>query len=140
MQPASEPSDGPTARSLDLDHGARHLAAVRGWTRDALPGVTTDELEDILLVVTELVSNAFDHSRGPRQLRLHRSTEPCPVRVEIDDASTQVPVLGTSRLGGTRGRGLIIVNRLAKDWGVTTTPSGKTVWAEVECQHPFRSS
>ncbi|GAA3690181.1 hypothetical protein GCM10022267_90960 [Lentzea roselyniae] len=133
MHPTSRFDDIPRPQVLDLDDYAHDVAAVRRWTRSALSGVTADELEDILLVVNELVSNAFDHGRGPRRMRLHRSTEPCFVRVEIDDTSPDPPTLGCSRLGGNRGRGMVIVNRLAKDWGVTHSLHGKTVWAEITC-------
>ncbi|PWK80815.1 anti-sigma regulatory factor (Ser/Thr protein kinase) [Lentzea atacamensis] len=130
--------DNPRPAVLDLDRQVSGLAAVRRWTRDALCGVTADELEDIVLVVNELVSNAFDHGSAPRQMRVHRSMEPCFVRVEIDDGSAEVPTLGTSRLDGDRGRGMLLVNRLAKDWGVTPRSDGKTVWAEITCEPPCR--
>ena len=96
--------------------------------------MAADELDDILLVVNELVSNAFDHGRSPRRMRLRRSTEPCFVRVEVDDTSPGPPTLGSSRLGANRGLGMVIVNRLAKDWGVTHSLNGKTVWAEITCE------
>ncbi|WP_170166587.1 ATP-binding protein [Lentzea atacamensis] len=130
---SSRLGDSPRPRSLDLDE-VQDVAAARRWTSAVLSGVTDDELDDILLVVDELVSNAFDHGLSPRLMRLHRSEEPCLVRVEVCHASTQVPVLGRSRLGGHQGRGMLIVNRLAKDWGVTLVPHGKTVCAEVECE------
>lgn len=101
-----------------------------------LPEVTCDELEDVLLVVNELVSNAYDHGRSPRRLRLHHSSEPCFVRAEVDDASPELPTPGRSRFGAGRGRGMVLVDRLAKDWDVTPGTSGKTVWAEITCEPP----
>ncbi|WP_157529019.1 ATP-binding protein [Nocardia sp. NRRL S-836] len=102
--------------------------------------VGDDELDDILLIVTELVSNAIDHGTSPYVLRLFQSGAPCHVRVEVDDTSTDLPVLGTSRLRGDRGRGMVIVNQLCKDWGVMPGPEGKTVWAEITCEPQYRSS
>ncbi|WP_089962469.1 ATP-binding protein [Lentzea xinjiangensis] len=134
MDFTSQLDDVPKPLALDLDGQGRSLATIRRWTRNALSAVTEDEAEDILLLVNELASNAFDHGRSPRRLRLSRSMEPCFVRVEIDDASPDPPTLGTSRLGGNRGRGMMLVNRLAKDWGVTHGPGGKTVWAEITCE------
>ncbi|WP_053734355.1 ATP-binding protein [Nocardia sp. NRRL S-836] len=115
-------------------------AAARRWTREMLPDVSGDELDDILLVVTELVSNAIDHGTSPFALRLSQSDEPCWVRVEVDDAGADLPVVGVSRLHGDRGRGLVIIDQLAKDWGVIAGPAGKTVWAEIACEPPFRSA
>jgi hypothetical protein len=39
----------------------------------------------------------------------------------------------TSR-NGTSGRGLMIVDRLAKLWGSRPTGAGKTVWAELKAR------
>ncbi|WP_170155108.1 ATP-binding protein [Lentzea atacamensis] len=135
--PADDP---PRPATMQLTGNLGEVAEARRWTRDVLLGVTEDELQDIELIVTELISNAYDHAVAPYALRLHRSSEPCFVRVEVDDASAELPVLGRSRFDGSRGRGMIIVNRLAKDWGVTEHATGKTVWAEITCEPPFRSA
>lgn len=121
---------------FELTGASDDLTAARRWTRDMLPGITDDEVEDIQLIVTELVSNAFDHGTRPYALRLHRSSAQCFVRVEVDDASPELPVLGTSRLGEFRGRGMIIVDQLAKNWGVTqhADTGHKTVWAAITCE------
>ncbi|MGZ3146331.1 ATP-binding protein [Lentzea chajnantorensis] len=137
---SEQTDDGPRSSEMPLTGQRGELASARRWTRAVLRDVTEDELGDIELIVTELVANAFDHGRIPYVLRLHRSEEPCLVRVEVDDASPELPVLGTSRLGGDRGRGMVIVNRLAKDWGVTSGEHGKTVWADITCEPPFRSA
>lgn len=109
------------------------IGTVRHWAREVLGDLTEDDLEDVVLVLNELVSNALDHGVAPRRLRLHRSTNPCSVRVEVADGSSDEPVVGTSRLHSDRGRGLIIVDGLAEDWGVEHQPSGKTVWAQISC-------
>jgi anti-sigma regulatory factor (Ser/Thr protein kinase) len=134
VQHLGQTGDEPACGTLDLDNDVRRIAAVRRWTRETLAGLTEAGLEDIELVVNELASNAFDHGRSPRLLRLYRLTEPCFVRVEVDDSSPEPPDLGSSRLGGDRGRGMVIVNRLAKDWGVTHGIGVKTVWAEITCE------
>jgi hypothetical protein len=35
---------------------------------------------------------------------------------------------------GITGRGMRIVDRVAKTWGAVATPSGKDVWFELECR------
>ncbi len=137
MDRTSHTDDRPRAALMQLSGQGGDLAAARSWTRDTLPCVTGDELDDLLLIVNELVSNAFDHGRSPYALRLYQLTEPCSVRVEVDDASPELPVPGRSRIGDHRGRGLVIVNELAKDWGVLPGPAGKTVWAEITCEPPL---
>ncbi|ANZ43161.1 hypothetical protein BBK82_31270 [Lentzea guizhouensis] len=136
--PISESCDEPGLSSLDLGNDVHALAAVRRWTRDTLAGVAEDGLDAVLLVVNELVSNAVDHGRGPWRLRLRRSATPFSVRVEVDDPSPEPPGLGRSCLdgsclGASRGGGLIVVSRLADDWGVIHGSGGKTVWAEITC-------
>ncbi|GAA2677591.1 MULTISPECIES: ATP-binding protein [Actinosynnema] len=119
--------------SLDLSQRTPPLARVRRWVDEVLAGLDEEKLGDTVLVVTELVSNAFDHGRAPRALRLHRHGTPWLVRVEVDDASPSLPVIGRSRLGGYRGRGMVIVSNLCRGWGVTHRSGGKTVWAEIAC-------
>lgn len=133
MAGAGPIDDGPIGLSLDVIDRTWCLADVRGWTRKVLSGVSAEELEDVLLVVHELVSNAFDHGRRPCQLRLHRSAQPGVVRVEVDDVAPDSSALGSARAAGRRGSGMFILNCIASDWGVTPGTSGKTVWAEVPC-------
>jgi anti-sigma regulatory factor (Ser/Thr protein kinase) len=119
--------------ALDLDAPLPQLGLVRRWVGEVLAGLDEDDLDDCVLVVNELVSNAFDHADGPRHVQLRWSPGPGAVRVEVDDGSPDGLVLGRSRLGGNRGRGLIIVERLSKNWGVDVREVGKTVWAELSC-------
>ncbi|GGU81136.1 ATP-binding protein [Lentzea flava] len=126
----------PRSQVFSLEPQVPTLVRVRRWAAQELADLSDDELGDVLLVVTELITNAFDHGQMPAQVRLQRSTQPCFVRIEDEDASPDRPTLGRSRLSDTRGRGLIIVDRLAKDWGVISHPVGKTVWAEITCETP----
>jgi anti-sigma regulatory factor (Ser/Thr protein kinase) len=100
---------------------------------EVFDGLDQDLVEDLQLAVTELVTNAYDHGRHPRQLRLWRVAASGCLRIEVDDASLDRPTLGRSRLADTRGRGLVIVDKLAQNWGVISHSIGKTVWAELEC-------
>lgn len=126
-------AEGKVSFALDLDARSEQLGAVRRWVGEVLADLGDDDLDDCVLVVNELVSNAFDHADGPRCARLRRSEGPCVVRAEVDDASPGELVPGRSRLGDSRGRGLIIVERLSEDWGVDARVRGKTVWAEISC-------
>ncbi|GAB2817239.1 ATP-binding protein [Lentzea nigeriaca] len=126
--------DGSDPLVLDLSDHIPPLVMVRRWTAEALADLTIDELCDVLLVATELVTNAYDHGQPPCQIRLRRQYESCSVRIEVDDSSPALPVLGHSRISQTRGRGLTIVNGVSKVWGVTTRTVGKTVWADIACE------
>jgi hypothetical protein len=89
---------------------------------------------DVLLVVTELVSNVLDHTAGVGRLRVLREAAPCQVVVEVDDTSAAQPRHGQSRLGSHRGRGMVVVDTVSNDWGTRRrAESGKTVFAVIRC-------
>jgi anti-sigma regulatory factor (Ser/Thr protein kinase) len=100
---------------------ARHFAeaALANW--EVVP-------DDIVLVVSELASNAVRHAGSDFKVSLEHLDG--AVVVGVTDANTQMPETRTPRSGN--GRGLLIVDRVARTWGVWTRPDGgKTVWAEV---------
>ncbi|MFT7834587.1 ATP-binding protein [Saccharothrix sp. BKS2] len=103
------------------------LADVRRRTVASLPALSDDKVDDVLLVVTELVSNAYDHGDRALELRVGGSRQ--LVRIEVDDESPDMPVLGRSSIGRYRGHGLLMVENLCKDWGVARGTAHKTVWA-----------
>ncbi|ARQ70338.1 ATP-binding protein [Streptomyces marincola] len=108
-------------------------AALHDW--DWLPAASEEvraAAEDMLLVVSELVTNACLHAGGPDELRIGRGAK--LLRVEVLDRGDGVPALRTARRPGRPGgHGMFIVQRLCLDWGVTHEPGaeGKTVWAEL---------
>ncbi|UXY20194.1 ATP-binding protein [Streptomyces cynarae] len=113
----------------------------RDFTRQALyawgwlPAATADQraaAEDVLLVVSELVTNACLHAEGPEELWIACDNK--VLRIEVSDRGTGQPAPRTPhRAGRPGGHGMFIVQRLCLDWGVVRTPgvAGKTVWAEL---------
>ena len=79
------------------------------------------------LIVSELVTNAVKHARGPVKVRLLRGRS---LVCEVGDASFAVPSLRDPEEGTDGGRGLHLINWLAHRWGSRLTPGGKVVWAE----------
>jgi Histidine kinase-like ATPase domain len=139
-------------RRLRLSGIPGAVSRAREFTRRALldwewlPAATMEQraaAEDVLLVVSELVTNACLHAGGPEELRLANAAK--LLRVEVSDRGTGAPALQTSRRAGKPGgHGLFIVQRLCLDWGVIREPpddtgregresreTGKTVWAEL---------
>lgn len=85
------------------------------------------ELDDLKLVVTELVSNAYLHGKGRIWMKLDR--HPQGIRVEVIDQGEGAAVKVRPRRSVERGHGLKIVDRLASAWGAH---EGTThVWAEL---------
>ncbi|MGK5529899.1 ATP-binding protein [Streptomyces sp. URMC 129] len=138
---ATEPEPARQTRSLRLAGAAGVVSLAREFAREALrdwgwlPSVSEEQravAEDVLLVVSELVTNACLHADGPEELRVSRSGK--LLRVEVLDLGDGAPALATTRrVGSPGGHGMFIVQRLSLDWGVTENPDqpGKTVWAEL---------
>ncbi|MGW6207248.1 ATP-binding protein [Streptomyces sp. NPDC055089] len=139
----AEPAEsaGRQWRTLSLRDAAGIVPTARDFARQALhdwgwlPASTADRraaAEDVLLVVSELVTNACLHADGPDELRIART--PKALRVEVADGGAGQPAPRTPhRAGRPGGHGMFIVQRLCLDWGVVRVPgeSGKTVWAEL---------
>ena len=124
------------SHSVPLPNAMPPLRAVRAMVTELTADLPAETGEDLLLVVTELVANAYEHGAAPRALRLERRDESGHVVIEVDDGEPAAPVLGRSRLGTHRGRGLTIVAGVAERWGVHVVNAGKTVWARLRVAQP----
>ncbi|GGM86926.1 ATPase [Lentzea pudingi] len=131
MTNGEKPPD--TSRVLELDGGVADITAIRRWALSALSTLHDDDALDVVLVITELVSNVYDHGRFPAQLHLYEWARPHVVGIEVDDSSSKRPVLRPWSADSGRGRGLILVDELAQRWGVVRRALGKSVWALVPC-------
>ncbi|MFI7638028.1 ATP-binding protein [Nonomuraea sp. NPDC049400] len=83
--------------------------------------------EDVLLVVSELVTNALVHGDGPPSLRMRGSA--AQVRVEVGDAGERLPE--PREPGPANGWGLHVVSLLSTGWGISPRDGGKVVWCEL---------
>ncbi|MBX6767785.1 MAG: SpoIIE family protein phosphatase, partial [Actinomadura rubrobrunea] len=122
--------------ALDADH-------VAAWDLPSDPAVVADARRKVTdrlsrwgldgaafvteLLVSELVTNAIRHARGPIQLRLIRDRT---LICEVSDGSDTAPHLRRARALAEGGRGLLLVAQLSQRWGSRPTPNGKTIWAE----------
>ncbi|MCB5907533.1 ATP-binding protein [Streptomyces pinistramenti] len=139
--PASSAAPAGQVRRLRLAGTKGAVARARDFAREALqdwgwlPAATADQraaAEDVLLVVSELVTNACLHAEGPEELRLRCASK--VLRLEVSDLGAGSPAPRTPhRAGRPGGHGMFIVQRLCLDWGVVRNAdgAGKTVWAEL---------
>jgi anti-sigma regulatory factor (Ser/Thr protein kinase) len=105
-------------------------AAARAFACAAVArGSGTVRLEDVALVVSELVTNAVLHGDGDVTLNVVVSTD--AVHVEVGDREPELPDQADPRLDAESGRGLLLVSRLATEWGVRPALPGKVVWADL---------
>jgi hypothetical protein len=97
--------------------------------------VDAEQLDEILLVASELIANGVLHACTPLIFRLRTRADGVVVTVEdLEDTTGFGPV--QTHEWSTQGRGLAIVDHLADRWGVTPLPSGKVVWAVFESVAP----
>ncbi|WP_406113777.1 SpoIIE family protein phosphatase [Streptomyces sp. NBC_01014] len=113
--------------SLDPEEQAPRRA--RRLVRQALERWGLEELSDsVELLVSEVVTNAVRYAERPVTLRLLRTDV---LRCEVGDDSPQLPRQRRARETDEGGRGLFLVNRLARRWGATRLSTGKVVWFEI---------
>jgi anti-sigma regulatory factor (Ser/Thr protein kinase) len=118
---------------LILSEGLHAPAQARAWVAARLLDIPERLLDDALLLVSELVTNAVRHGRPEIEVSL--VTANGRVRVEVRDTGDRLPVVppGRPSIDRPTGRGLLIVAATARDWGVVqgADGAGKTVWAEL---------
>ncbi|WP_418275337.1 ATP-binding protein [Isoptericola jiangsuensis] len=107
------------------------LTAVRGQIGGSLPscGTTLEDIpESILLVASELATNALRHGQGPALVRLSVRGGTYLLDV-VDRAPGVTPEIAAGRPTGQGGFGLRLASRLADEVGWSCTEGAKHVWA-----------
>jgi anti-sigma regulatory factor (Ser/Thr protein kinase) len=84
---------------------------------------------DAQLVVSELATNAVIHAGTPFSVSI--SCNGSAIRISVHDWNPTPPMMRNARPLDRSGRGLRLVDAVARDWGVKPAPDGKTVWAEL---------
>jgi anti-sigma regulatory factor (Ser/Thr protein kinase) len=119
---------------ISLEPTARSVRAARRFVSGFLDDYHVDIRDTVVLLVSELVSNAVEHGgpHGPTStVGVEVDVRPDRVRVEVTDAGASEPVVGNGSVHRPSGRGLLLVEALAGRWGCSRLPVGKTVWFEV---------
>jgi anti-sigma regulatory factor (Ser/Thr protein kinase) len=119
---------------LHIRHDSRPAAIgrARHEVEDALAGADVDESTsgDLMLLVSELVTNAVRHARG-EAFEVRLQVQPDVLRLEVHDHGTGFEPRIKPSDDGCGGYGLYIVDRLADRWGVERDAGG-TIWLELD--------
>jgi len=148
---------------LEVRPDPAEVGRARRWARSRLAcsGIGVDEplAETLILLISELVTNAVVHTGCPAVLRMRLpdapdaaeetagaagstgasgavQAGPGTVRVEVADASARPPMPRHASGDATNGRGLELVDGLADRWGWQAEGAGKSIWCEVDRCEP----
>jgi anti-sigma regulatory factor (Ser/Thr protein kinase) len=111
------------------------VAKARAFVLSSVPVEDEDTRQRLAALTSELVTNAVVHARTPFVVEVVRGS--VLIRVAVTDRDTQPVQMRSYGPVSPAGRGLHIVSALADRWGVEESPTGKTVWFEIE---PDRAS
>ncbi|MEU6895816.1 ATP-binding protein [Streptomyces sp. NPDC046557] len=119
---------------LEVGADPAEVGRARRWARSRLAGcgIGDDEplAETLILLISELVTNAVVHTGCPAVLRMLFGGP--GVRVEVADASDREPARRQAAGDDTGGRGLELVDGLADRWGWQREGAGKRIWCEID--------
>jgi anti-sigma regulatory factor (Ser/Thr protein kinase) len=102
----------------------------RAFVASALAAAGRQEVTDVVvLLASELVTNAVLHSGTVIEVVVR--VLPDRLAVEVHDQTAGEPARRHYSATSGTGRGLVLVEELARDWGTVLTASGKFVWFEL---------
>lgn len=118
------------AHAVVVDHGphgpGQARAAVDAWARE----VGAERLrDDLTLIVSELVTNAVRYGAPP--VRVEVTADDATVTVAVRDSAPGRPEARSPGTDAEGGRGLLLIDLLALEHGVSLDPPGKAVWAAL---------
>ncbi|WP_367318107.1 ATP-binding protein [Streptomyces sp. HUAS ZL42] len=92
--------------------------------------VSPTALDDALLIISELVTNAVLHALPPASLRV-RCIQQHRLRIEVTDGGPRPTSPPRADQHEEHGRGMLIVAAMAVRYGTISRVSGSTCWAEL---------
>jgi PAS domain S-box-containing protein len=141
MKGPSLPGREPTASARDDDQAAvvatrrfpattASVGKARRFLLGKLPAPSGDEADALVLMLSELATNAFQHAATAFEVSVRVSPDCGRVRVEVSDSAPGYPTPQEPVPDAPHGRGLHIVHSLADAWGIEIRRDrpGKTVW------------
>ncbi|WP_075738519.1 ATP-binding protein [Streptomyces acidiscabies] len=106
---------------------------VRAYVEYHVPGVPEDYVENIVLIASEMTTNAIRYGTEPGDsIRITIDADDREARIEVQDPTRRSPRRRPESGERGRGRGLFILDAVCGDeWGCRPAPFGKVVWARV---------
>jgi anti-sigma regulatory factor (Ser/Thr protein kinase) len=117
---------------LDLPPTTASVPVARRFVRARLGDAAgAADVDTAALLVSEVVTNAILHARSTVTMTVDVADD--VVRITVRDGSPVQPRVHAFPPTAATGRGMLLLDRLAKRWGVEADPvtGGKVVWFEV---------
>jgi anti-sigma regulatory factor (Ser/Thr protein kinase) len=109
------------------------IAGARQQVRELLHDwACEDQRDSAVLLVSEMVTNVLVHTDADALLVAEVAGDPGKrrIRVEVTDASDDLPHRRHPGELASSGRGLVLMELLAESWGVDPRGEGKSIWFE----------
>lgn len=118
---------------IDLPFDVDAPAVARAFTQELVADWPAARADDVLLCVSEIVTNGLVHAAPALALELEVDTDAVTVAV-VDGGDDLTIEVGDPGIDRPRGRGLYLVSLLASAWGsrIDRATSRKTVWCVVD--------
>ncbi len=113
----------------DLPMDSTAAAIARQHVRDVAS--TDSDVVDAELIASELVTNAWAHGHGTGAITMTITVAEDVMRIEVCSDSDGVPHHEPRSDESPDGRGLLLIEGLASDWGHARLGSTLCVWADV---------
>lgn len=106
--------------------------AARDFVRRTLDMWEVDDPDEVAILLTsEVVSNAVLHAATRLALDIDLDDETHILRIGVRDGTSRPAAVRVPDAGATGGRGLLLVDQLARRWGSEPDGAGKVVWFEL---------
>lgn len=128
-RPDQRVSAAPLMALISLPRTRPAVASARRWLTDALTawGVTGDQLDDAVLSLSEVVTNAVEHAAGDGHSTVTAALWQGHLRITVSDPDRE---LHDGVGNDEHGRGLLVVKALTMRHGVNHIAGGKVIWFE----------
>ena len=113
-------------KELTLDSTPESVRISRELVRRTLHSIDADLVEVAAILTDEMVANAVKHGRPPISLSIESDND--GIVISVADCGPGFPVARTVSHTDENGRGLMIIDILADEWGVVPLYRGKQVW------------
>ena len=117
------------AQKIELASEVKSCSIARRFVQDTLVDAPDDLRDDASLLISEVVTNALLHAKGPVVVEVEQRG--VAYRIAVSDNSSAPPTQKGYRTDDATGRGLQLLDCLATSWGWEWNGPGKVVWFEL---------